>query len=380
MKITLAPGKRERRNIPMEIPAGDLPAGAGYRLEPGSIPAQVVDGKLLFVLERVKKGAAPALSVERSGGDGAGIMAVSGAVDSLSFTHRGALLAAYHFGERSEFPAPVKPYFYPLNLGGLCITRHVPRKGEKPAEVDHPHHTSLYVAHGLVNGHDLWLDRVYPDWKNTHGYQRHSRFDWKTEGPVCAGFSEALAWQSPKSEDILDEERTFLLWKPFANGNLMDLRVTLKTTHGPVTLGDTKEGGICALRVREPLQGDATGTITNANGGTGEAECWGQRAAWCDYSGTLEGKKVGAAVLDHPAGFRFPTNWHVRDYGLFAANPFGWHDYGSGWSNDGSHTIPAGGSITFRYRIFLHKGDARTAKVQERWLDFAFPPAAEITA
>jgi hypothetical protein len=128
------------------------------------------------------------------------------------------------------------------------------------------------------------------------------------------------------------------------------------------------------VRVREPLQGDRTGLLTNAWGGVGEADVWGQRSPWIDYSGTLEKKKVGIAILDHPASFRYPTHWHARDYGLCTANPFAWHDYGTGWSQDGSHTISKGGSITFRYRVYLHAGDCRSARVAAHWLDFAHPP------
>ena len=55
---------------------------------------------------------------------------------------------------------------------------------------------------------------------------------------------------------------------------------------------------------------------------------------------------------------RHPTWWHVRDYGLFAANPFGQHDFEKlPDKTAGNLMVPAGKSVTFRYRFYLHEGD-----------------------
>jgi hypothetical protein len=95
-----------------------------------------------------------------------------------------------------------------------------------------------------------------------------------------------------------------------------------------------------------------------------EAVTWGKRSAWCDYHGPVDGKTVGLAIMDHPANPRHPTWWHVRDYGLFAANPFGKHDFER--LNDktaGDFKIPAGKSATFRYRVVIHEGDTQSAGI-----------------
>jgi len=36
----------------------------------------------------------------------------------------------------------------------------------------------------------------------------------------------------------------------------------------------------------------------------------------------IDGKALGICFMNHPASYRFPTDWHVRNYGLFAANAF----------------------------------------------------------
>jgi len=113
------------------------------------------------------------------------------------------------------------------------------------------------------------------------------------------------------------------------------------------------------------------GHIVNS-AGVRDGQTWGKRADWCDYYGPVGGKTVGIAIFDHPQNPRHPTWWHVRDYGLFAANPFGQHDFES-LSNKtaGNLVVPAGKSVTFRYRFYLHEGDDQQAKVAERYKEYA---------
>jgi hypothetical protein len=143
-----------------------------------------------------------------------------------------------------------------------------------------------------------------------------------------------------------------------------------------VTFGDTKEG-MFGLRVASSM--DVTrkkgGKITNAEGLTDE-RAWGQASPWVDYVGPVKDQTVGIAVLNHPASFRYPTTWHVRTYGLFAANPFGWKDFGK--AERGDHTLPAGESIRFAYRVILHKGDTASLGVPAMFQAYAGKAALEV--
>ena len=109
------------------------------------------------------------------------------------------------------------------------------------------------------------------------------------------------------------------------------------------------------------------------------APAWGKRATWVDYYGPVEGATVGVAMLDHPRNLRHPTWWHVRDYGLFAANPFGIHDFEPQQpAGAGDHALPAGGTLTFRYRVFLHNGTTAEARIADVWTAYAEPPKVEV--
>ena len=101
-----------------------------------------------------------------------------------------------------------------------------------------------------------------------------------------------------------------------------------------------------------------------------EKTIWGQRSPWCDYSGPIDGKTVGIAIFEDATN-KYPVCWHSRGYGLMAANPFGRHDFEKlGDTAAGNLTIPAGQSVTFRYRFYLHTGTEKSARVAENYQDY----------
>jgi hypothetical protein len=150
-----------------------------------------------------------------------------------------------------------------------------------------------------------------------------------------------------------------------AKARTIDVDITLTALDQPVKFGDTKEGTF-GIRLSDQLrEKPANGKMTNAAGATGMKDVWGKPSPWVDYSGTVDGQPVGIAIFDHPKNPKHPTTWHARDYGLFAANPFGDHDFYNDKTKDGSVTIDAGKSLRFRYRVVLHSGDTAAANVAE---------------
>jgi hypothetical protein len=151
----------------------------------------------------------------------------------------------------------------------------------------------------------------------------------------------------------------------------IDFDITLTAKPGAVTFGDTKEGCF-GVRVASTIKVDAKlgGEIVNAEG-LKDKEAWGKRSPWVDYHGPVAGQQVGIAILNHPSSFRYPTYWHVRTYGLFAANPFGVSDFTGQKSATGEYVLPQGQSISLRYRVLLHKGDEKAAGVAAAFADYA---------
>jgi len=90
-----------------------------------------------------------------------------------------------------------------------------------------------------------------------------------------------------------------------------------------------------------------------------------------DYSGEVDGESLGVAIFDNSSNLKHPTYWHAREYGLFAVNPFGEHDFYHDSKRDGSVTIPENQSLTLRYRVLIHHGDAAEARVAEAYRRYA---------
>lgn len=263
-----------------------------------------------------------------------------------------------------------KPFLWPLlSEGGATITRDWP-VGEKELSEDHPHHKSFWSAYGDVNGVDCWAEG------ENSGYQ--------VSGEVTHGSGDAYGWIHAKNtwvdkekKPILAEEREYRFYPTPASSRLFDVTVTFTATEGDVLFKDTKEGGIVALRMRDCLNEKNGGTITLDGGRVGGAACWGKASPWCDYSGTIEGVGVrGVTVFDNPSNLRYPTCWHVRDYGLLGANCFGLSYFTEKDANrlNGDYTLKKGETLTFKYRILVHSGGAADAKIEDRFADYAKPP------
>ena len=185
----------------------------------------------------------------------------------------------------------------------------------------------------------------------------------------------------------------------------MDYDVELHAPEGkPVVLGDIKDGGLY-VRVAGTMKaaqhfkaGGAKldGEILNSRGDR-NADCWGKRAEWVDFSGPdPSGKLVGIAMFDHPDNLRFPTHWHARTYGLLAANRFGTDHFDPRFakprtvscrphgtecpacnSRGGDYTIPGGERLTLRHRFYFHHGHADGAQVERHYREYAGPLTAQ---
>lgn len=275
----------------------------------------------------------------------------------------GRLFTEYYF---KDVP---RPYCYPLiGPGGLAMTRDWPMK-ETPGEAqDHPHHRSLWFAHGAVNGHDFWSEQ------KAFGKTVHQDFAEVASGKKVGVIRARNKWVAADGTVVCTDERTLRFYAPERPGEqLLDFDITLIASNGELTFGDTKEGTM-AVRLAETMRlkgKTGQGHIVNSTG-VRDGETWGKRADWCDYYGPVQGKTVGIAIFDHPKNPRHPTWWHVRDYGLFAANPFGQHDFEKlPDKNAGNLVVPAGKSVTFRYRLYLHEGDELQADVAAKYKQYA---------
>lgn len=373
MRLKVKAGPHQRIFCPVEVEyEGDLQASLQLREEESGIilPAQCEmvgkQRKIVFLLPFLEEGEERSFIVEERECEKKVEMKLrNGSVDVFI---SGEHLTSYHIDRLLP-----RPFLYPLyGPKGIPMTRNFPMADVEGESKDHKHHRSLWVAHGDVNGVDNWSE------EEGHGRQLHKEFKEVSGGVIRGRLIDTLDWVDSNGKKVLEEEREMIFYNLTSPVRIIDFRISFWATEGDVVFGDTKEGGIISLRVASEIEGSRGGRLENAFGGVGEREIWGRRAPWCDYSGILKGERMGIAILDHPANLRHPTYWHIRDYGLFTANPFGVSYFTGNPENKGDYKLEKGNKLEFRYRLIIHRGDAREGKVREHFLNYAYPPEVKI--
>jgi hypothetical protein len=254
---------------------------------------------------------------------------------------------------------------------GASYTRAYPMREVAGEDRDHPHQRSFWFTHGDVDGVDFWSEQ------GNHGRIRERSRDTIESGPVVGRLRTTNEWVAPDGRIVLLDQRVLTIYR-YHTRRYVDFEIELRAPSKAVTVGDTKEG-MFGLRVASSMDVDKKtgGRILNAEGRR-DTEAWGQASPWVDYSGPVDGRMVGITVLNHPTSFRHPTTWHVRGYGLFAANPFGWRDFGL--KQAGEYRLQPDEVLRLRYRIVLHDGEGDPKETAALYKAYADPPVIELVA
>jgi hypothetical protein len=260
------------------------------------------------------------------------------------------------------FNSGFKPILWPvIGPTGKEMTRAWPmREGNPDEKTDHVHQKSFWFDHGNVNGVDFWAETA-----KVQGKQVHTELV-KAEVDTIVTKTD---WVGPDGAKIISDERT-LRFGGDDKTRWIDFNVVVTAIADEVTFGDTKEGAF-GLRIAESMRTDRkTGGKIITSEGLTDADAWGKPAAWVDYHGPVADETLGIAILNHPSSFRYPTHWHVRTYGLFAANPWGLGDF-TGGKQDGSHKMKKGETLSLKYRVIFHSGDEKSGKISEAFAEYS---------
>jgi len=276
-----------------------------------------------------------------------------------------------------------KPVLYPLHAAnGTVVTRGFPLNPRPGEPTDHPHHLGMWFNFENVNGLDFWNNSyaIPAEKKHLYGWIKTDRI---TE--IKSGKTGVLAyhanWTNQANSILLEENTTF-----YFSGNRSQRtidRITTLTADTTVVFNDAKDG-MLGLRLARELQMPATtdqkftddkgnvtivkagedkisnGNYLTSEGKTGDA-AWSTRGVWCKVYGKMGRDSVSIVIIDHPENPNYPTFWHARGYGLFAANPLGEKVFTNGRSAK-NLTLQKGQSVTFRYRIIIQDGNTTLSK------------------
>ena len=270
-----------------------------------------------------------------------------------------------------------KPILYPVfTSAGTEITRGFPLRPREGERNDHIHQAGIWLNYGKVNGLDFWGNGYRGVKEPAGGEIKHLNIEKLSGGKGEGVLVSNESWIDPTGKELLAEKTEYHF---IVKGSIriIDRITTLKAGTEEVTFEDTKEGmfGIRVARQLElPLKEmvvlldssgkpsaekadaskEATGNYKSSEGITGEA-VWGTRAKWMDLYGNIGDEKISLVVCDHPKNPGFPTYWHARGYGLFAANPFGWNDFTKG-KEKFNFSIKPGQKIQIIFRVIISSG------------------------
>jgi len=288
-----------------------------------------------------------------------------------------------------------KPVLYPLRSAkGTLVTRgwpFDPRPGER---VDHPHHVGLWFDYGDVNGVDFWnnSDALEPEEAAKMGVIVHRRIVEARGGADSGSLVAEMDWIGPGNVPLLRERATFV-FRGDAASRTVERVAMLTAFDRRVVFNDNKEG-LFGMRVARQLEqpsttpevftdasGKATsvpaldntgvtGLYTSSEGKKGDA-VWSTRARWTTLAGRIGSEALTLAMFDHPKNPGFPTYWHARGYGLFAANPLGQKIFTEGRQPALNLTLEPRASVTFRYRLLILEGTATPDRLEREFTAFA---------
>lgn len=293
-----------------------------------------------------------------------------------------------------------KPVLYPIrDAHGTLVTRGWPLDPRPGERVDHPHHVGLWLNYENVNGIDFWnnSDAIKPENAPKMGTILHRRIASATGGQRGELVTES-DWVLHDGSTLLHERTTFV-FSGDATSRTIDRTTTLTALDQRVRFDDAKDG-MLGLRVARQLELPSTkpevftdisgrktdvptmdntgitGNYVTSEGKQGN-DAWGTRGRWCMLTGRIGSDTITIAMLDHPSNPGYPTYWHARDYGLFAANPLGQNVFSNGKETLG-FALDAKQSVTFRYRILIVDGGLTSERAEREQKAFAQPAAATV--
>jgi hypothetical protein len=284
-----------------------------------------------------------------------------------------------------------KPLLYPLRTSkGTTVTRGFPLEKVAGERTDHPHHISAWFNYGNINGVDFWNNSGGRG-SEKMGTIKHTAIKAMKGGKGKAQLDVTMDWIMPDGSKIMQQDET-LFFRAANNLRIIDRVITLTAQDKKVVFNDSKEGAL-GIRVTRALeepstkpeiftdeQGNPTkvpvmdntgvaGVYLSSEGKVGEKDAWGTRAKWMTLSGTVKGEDVVIGIFDHPKNPTYPTYWHARGYGLFAANPFGAKEFTKG-ATTLNYTLQPGEKATFRFRILLHAGKLTKEQTEALYQQF----------
>jgi hypothetical protein len=258
----------------------------------------------------------------------------------INVTINGKYFTSYIFSEDEKYP-----FFYPVNgpSSGGSVTSM--RNGE------YPHHSSLFFGCDLVNGGNWWQEGL------ERGRIISVNAEILKQGGDTLIISDECIWSRPGAVSPITDRRKFVITSPDSTLRQIDVVIVMETLTD-VTIRKTNHS-LFSARMAADLSVKNGGTMINAEGAKSEKDTFGKNSAWIDFYGKRGKATEGLAILQHPSNPWYPSPWFTRDYGFMSPTPMYWPE-------NGTNTFMKKGTVlTLRYRVLVHSGDHKEAKIAE---------------
>ncbi len=261
--------------------------------------------------------------------------------DKVDFLINGKLFTSYIFSENEKYP-----FFFPVNGPSDASVTSM-------RNANYPHHSSLFFGCDKVNGGNYWQEGI------ERGQIVSLRVDILETGGEKAIIENECIWVRPGVDAPIKDKRIITVSKS-ANGNVqLDFDISMEMLQD-VTINKTNHS-LFSTRMDPDLAVTMGGTMVNAEGETGEKGTFGKRSPWMDCFGKRGDKTEGLAILQHPSNPWYPAPWFTRDYGFFSPTPMYWPE------NDENTFIKKGEVLNLKYRVIVHSGDHKEAKIAQEF-------------
>jgi hypothetical protein len=261
--------------------------------------------------------------------------------DKIEIRLNGNLLTNYILSEDEKYP-----FFFPVNGPSKATVTSM-------RNANYPHHSSLFFGCDKVNGGNYWQEGL------ERGQIVSLRADILESGNEKAVIENECIWRRPGADAPIKDKRIITVTAPSKDKYILDFDVSMEMLLD-VTINKTNHS-LFSGRMDADLAVTNGGTMINAEGETGEKGTFGKRSAWMDYYGSRMGGTEGMAILQHPSNEWFPAPWFTRDYGFFSPTPMYWPE------NEKTTDLKKGDTIKLRYRVIIHSGDHKEAKIAEEF-------------
>jgi len=248
-------------------------------------------------------------------------------------------------------------YVHPLyGLDGEVMTEDFPK--------DHYHHRGVFWA---------WPNSTYGDrkmdvWTLDDSRQVFGKWIAKEAGPDQAVLESEDNWVFDDAPDkpVVRETVRMVILPATDTARPIDISLRLENVSDKsVTMrgsdvSNKGYGGMCIRpdSTRKPMHFTAaTGAI--------DKDMLELATPWADVSYATKpggGKLSGIALFEHPSNPGYPhPGWILRHYGFL----------GQSWPHTATHEIKPGETVQLRYRMLVHRGDAKDGGVEKAFEAFA---------